>query len=91
MDSVARNAKRSAAAVALGLGLTVAAGPGLAWAEDAESPATESPAGAKTGTARTGAEETSTGKPAAQKPRRSAAEPRVRPRRTPDAVAVPRP
>ncbi len=85
MDSMARNAKRSAAAVALGLGLTVAAGPGLAWAEDAESPTTESPAGA-----RTGADNTGTGKPAAQKSRRAATEPRVRPRRTPDAVAIPR-
>ena len=44
MDSVSRGAKRSAAALALGLGLTVAAGPGIAWAEDAEAPAADKPA-----------------------------------------------
>lgn len=83
MDSISRGAKRSAAALALGLGLTVAAGPGIAWAEDvdADAAAADSPA----------AEKPTADKPAADKPRRTAAEPRVRTRRTANADALPRP
>ena len=81
MDSISRGAKRSAAALALGLGLTVAAGPGIAWAEDADAPAAEKPA----------ADSPAEQKPAAETPRGPSAEPRMRARRTANADARPRP